>query len=81
MSYLSSVDSRGRVSIPQEIRNLLGLAAGDSVEFVVKDVQTDVRLLCSETNRFAKYTGVLKCFRNRKEINNWIKELRVEEQR
>jgi bifunctional DNA-binding transcriptional regulator/antitoxin component of YhaV-PrlF toxin-antitoxin module len=64
---------------PQEIRNRIGLAAGDRVEFVVENGKTTIRPLRSETNPFEKYKGILKSFRSRKEINGWISEMRDEE--
>ena len=79
MKNSSTISSKGQVTVPQEIRNRIGLSAGDRVEFVVENGQTLIRPLRSETNPFEKYNGVLKCFRSRKEINAWISEMRDEE--
>jgi len=75
----STISSKGQVTIPEEIRNRIGLSAGDRVEFVVENGQTIIRPLRSETNPFEKYKGVLKSFRSRKEINAWISEMRDDE--
>jgi hypothetical protein len=46
---------------------------------VVKNGQTVIRPLDSETNPFKKSKGALKTFRSRKEINAWISEMRDDE--
>jgi AbrB family looped-hinge helix DNA binding protein len=79
MKYSSSISSKGQVTVPQEIRNRLGLSAGDRVEFVVENGQTAIRPFRGEANPFTKFKGALKSFRNRKEINAWIGEMRDEE--
>jgi AbrB family looped-hinge helix DNA binding protein len=79
MKNSSTISSKGQVTVPQEIRNRIGLSAGDRVEFVVENGQTLIRPLRSETNPFEKYRGVLKSFRSRKEIKAWISEMRDEE--
>jgi len=76
----STISSKGQVTIPEEIRNRIGLSAGDRVEFVVENGQTIIRPLRSETNPFEKYKGVLKSFRSRKEIDAWIGEIRDEKE-
>jgi len=67
--------------VPREIRNRLGLSAGDRVEFIVEDGKTVIRPLRSESNPFEKYRGVLKHFGGRTKINAWIGEMRDEENR
>jgi len=79
MKNSSTISSKGQVTVPQEIRNRIGLSAGDRVEFVVENGKTTIRPLRSETNPFEKYKGILKSFRSRKEINGWISEMRDEE--
>jgi len=79
MKASSTISSKGQVTVPQEIRTRLGLCTGDRVEFVVEDGRTILRPLRTETNPFQKYKGALQAFRNRKEINSWISEMRDEE--
>ncbi len=79
MKKSSTISSKGQVTVPQEIRRRIGVSAGDRVEFVVENGQTVIRPFRSEANPFEKYRGVLKSFRNRKEINAWIGEMRDEE--
>jgi AbrB family looped-hinge helix DNA binding protein len=68
MKNSSTISSKGQVTVPQEIRNRIGLSAGDRIEFVPENGSIVIRPLRSETNPFAKYKGVLKSFRSRKEI-------------
>ena len=79
MKNSSTISSKGQVTVPLEIRNRIGLSAGDRVEFVVENGQTVIRPLRSETNPFEKYKGALKAFHSRKEINAWISEMRDED--
>ncbi|MGO9648608.1 Transcriptional regulator, AbrB family [Candidatus Sulfotelmatobacter sp. SbA7] len=76
MKYSSTISTKGQVTVPQEIRNRLGLAAGDRVEFVVEGERTVIRPSRS-VNAFAKFKGALKTFPGgKREINAWIRELR-----
>ncbi len=80
MKFSSSISSKGQVTVPQEIRNRLGLAAGDRVEFVVEGDRTLIRPARSVSNPFEKYIGVLGTFPGGpNEINAWLRELRDEE--
>jgi antitoxin PrlF len=79
MKNSSTISSKGQVTVPQEIRNRIGLSAGDRVEFVVDNGKILFRPLRSEANPFEKYKGALKSFRSRREINAWISEMRDEE--
>ncbi len=79
MKYSSTISGKGQFTIPQEIRNRIGLSAGDRVEFVVENGQTLIRPLRGEINPFEKYKGILKSFLSRKEINAWVNEMRDSE--
>jgi AbrB family looped-hinge helix DNA binding protein len=79
MKNSSTISSKGQVTVPQEIRNRIGLSAGDRIEFVPENGSIVIRPLRSETNPFAKYKGVLKSFRSRREIKAWIGEMRDNE--
>jgi len=77
MNPSSTISSKGQITVPQEIRNRLGLSAGDRVEFVVDGDQTVIRPARSEPNPFAKYKGILGPFpRGEKGIKEWIADLR-----
>jgi AbrB family looped-hinge helix DNA binding protein len=52
--YSSILDSRGRVTVPREVRHHLGLNAGDRVEFVVNREQIVLRISRSATGEREK---------------------------
>ncbi len=64
---IAKVTSKGQITIPQEIRERLGL----------QKRQTIVRRARGEKDRFAKYVGALPAFPGGlKEINAWIRDMR-----
>jgi len=80
MKYSSSISSKGQVTVPQEIRNRLGLSAGDRVEFVIEGERTVIRPSRGKSSPFEKYKGALGTFPGGvKEINAWLHEMRDEE--
>lgn len=80
MRYSSTVSSKGQVTVPQEIRNRLGLSTGDRVDFVIEGEDTVLRPARSAANPFEKYTGALGTFPGgKREINNWIDDLRSDD--
>jgi len=79
MKYSSSISSKGQVTVPQEVRNRLGLSAGDRVEFVIEGERTLIRP-SRTTSPFDKYKGALATFPGgAKEINAWLREMRDDE--
>ena len=77
MTSSSTIGSRGRVSIPPQIRERLGLVPGDRVEFVVEEGRTVIRLVRSEDNRFERYIGILGPFPGGEEgVQAWIDDMR-----
>ena len=80
MNKSSTISSKGQITIPQEVRNRLGLSAGDRVEFVVEGERTVIRPLRPRSNPFEKYAGILGTFPGgKKEINAWLRDLRSED--
>jgi len=80
MRYSSTISSKGQVTVPQEIRNRLGLATGDRVDFVIEGERTVIRPARSTSNPFDKYRGALGTFPGgKKEINAWLDDLRSED--
>jgi antitoxin PrlF len=77
MKNSSTISSKGQVTVPQEIRNRLGLATGDRVEFVVEGDRTVIRPARSDVNLFEKYIGILGPFPGGEEgIKAWIDDMR-----
>jgi AbrB family looped-hinge helix DNA binding protein len=73
----STISSKGQITVPQEIRERLGLSAGDRVEFVVEGDQTVIRPARSESDPFAKYKGILGPFPGGEQgIKEWIDDMR-----
>jgi len=76
-NHTSRLTSKGQITIPQAIRQRLGLREGDQVEFVAEDRRTIVRRLAEKENPFAKYAGALGTFpEGRKKVNEWVRGLR-----
>jgi antitoxin PrlF len=76
MAPSSTISSKGQITVPLEIRDRLGLKAGDRVEFVVDQGQTILRPSHSLENPFKKYIGSLPAFQDERQINTWIANLR-----
>lgn len=80
MKNSSTISSKGQITVPQRVRERLGLSAGDRVEFVIEGDRTLIRPARESVNRFEKYRGALGKFPGGvKGINNWIEELRGNE--
>ena len=73
----SIVSSKGRITVPQEIRKRLGLEPGDRVEFVLEEGRTVIRPVRPEANPFEKYIGIAGPFPGGEEgIKAWIDDMR-----
>jgi len=79
MARSSTISSKGRITVPLEIRNRLGLRTGDRVEFVVEDERTTIRPARAFENPFVKYVGAVPAFSDAHEVNAWVQALREEE--
>jgi antitoxin PrlF len=77
--HSSTISSKGQITLPQEIRNRLGLKAGDRVDFLVESGRTTIRPAGAPENPFLKYVGALPAFAGTKQINAWVRTLRDEE--
>ncbi|MGA3188837.1 MAG: AbrB/MazE/SpoVT family DNA-binding domain-containing protein [Bryobacteraceae bacterium] len=76
-TFISVVTSKGQITVPQEVRERLGLRQGDRVEFVAEKTRTIVRRAATKENPFKKYEGILGGFPGgKKEINAWVRGMR-----
>lgn len=81
MKYSSSISSKGQVTIPQEVRNRLGLVAGDRVDFVIEGDRTVIRPSRDNPDPFEKQMGILGPFPGGEEgIKAWIDDMRNDEE-
>ena len=77
--HIGVLTSRGRITLPKQIRVRLGLKERDEIEFVAEAERTWVRRARRGTNPFAQYIGILGGLpRSKKAIRDWVGELRKE---
>ena len=79
MKHIRRISSKGQVTVPRKIRTRLGVAAGDQIEFVVEGKRIVIRPASSSGSSFAKYKGALPAFPGIGKINEWIHEMRDED--
>jgi antitoxin PrlF len=80
-TYSSPISSKGQVTIPQEIRNRLGVGAGDRIEFVVEDDRTVIRPSRDDPDPFEKQIGILGPFPGGEAgIKAWIDDMRSDDE-
>jgi AbrB family looped-hinge helix DNA binding protein len=80
-TYTSPISSKGQVTIPQEIRNRLGVVAGDRIEFVVEDDRTEIRPSRDDPDPFEKQVGILGPFPGGEAgIKAWIDDMRSDDE-
>jgi antitoxin PrlF len=80
MGYFSTISSKSRLTVPQEIRERLGLEPGDRAEFVAEEGRTVIRPVRSEENFFEKCIGIFGPFPGGEEgIKAWIDDMRSDE--
>lgn len=76
----SRVSRQGQVTIPQKIRERLGIRGGDEVDFVVEEGKVVVKPLVERRHSFQEFVGMLPYFKSREEINAWISDLRGDDE-
>jgi antitoxin PrlF len=80
-TYTSPISSKGQITIPREIRDRLGVGAGDRVEFVIEEDRTVIRPSRDNPDPFEKFRGILGPFPGGEAgIKAWIDDMRSDEE-
>jgi antitoxin PrlF len=80
-TYRRPISSKGQVTIPLEIRDRLGVKAGDRIEFLMEDDRTVIRPSRDDPDPFEKYRGVLGPFPGGEAgIKAWIDDMRNDDE-
>jgi antitoxin PrlF len=80
-TFRSPISSKGQVTIPQEIRERLGVGAGDRIEFVIEDDRTVIRPSRDNPDPFEKQMGILAPFPGGEAgIKAWIDDMRSDDE-
>ncbi len=79
MGRISTISSKGQITVPLEVRDRLGVKGGDRVEFVFEDGRAVLRPARRETNVFEQYIGTAPVFSRVKEINDRVRDLSAAE--
>ena len=75
----SRISSKGQVTIPQEIREQLGLRAGDRVNYVKEQGRIYIQPMREGVRSFAEFMGMAPGFKSVEEINAWVREMREDD--
>jgi AbrB family looped-hinge helix DNA binding protein len=77
MKRESKITSKGQITIPIEVRRLLGVREGDRLLFESDNEGVRIRALRTSSG-FAKYSGIGNpgIPSGKKAINKWLRELR-----
>ena len=82
MQKQSKITSKGQITVPIEVRRLLGVRAGDRLVFESDGNGVHIRPVRSES-AFAKYSGIGNpgIPSGKKAINRWLREVRGHDRR
>lgn len=80
MTYSVVVGEGGKLTLPREVREELGLHEGDEVKVDVEGGRAILRPTKEGENPFAEWIGAFPAFKTREEIEAWTKELRDEDE-
>jgi AbrB family looped-hinge helix DNA binding protein len=79
-SFFSKIGRDGRLTVPKEVRQRLGLEFGERVEFVFEENCTVIRPARSEANPFEKFIGICGPFPGGEAgIKAWIDDMRSDD--
>jgi len=79
MQKRAKITSKGQITVPREVRRILGVRPGDRLVFESDEAGVRVRPVHSE-NTFAKYRGIGNpgISSGRKGISRWLRGIRGE---
>ncbi len=79
MQKQATITSKGQITVPLEVRRILGVRAGDKLMFEDDETGVRVRPVRSQST-FSKYRGIGNpgIGAGRKGIARWLRELRGE---
>jgi antitoxin PrlF len=77
MQKQATITSKGQITVPREVRRILGVRAGDKLMFENDETGVRVRPVRSQT-AFSKYRGIgnPSIGSGRKSIARWVREIR-----
>jgi antitoxin PrlF len=77
MQKQATITSKGQITVPREVRRILGVRAGDKLMFENDETGVRVRPVRSQT-AFSKYRGIGNpgIGSGRKSIARWVREIR-----
>jgi len=79
MQKQATITSKGQITVPLEVRRILGVRAGDKLMFEDDETGVRVRPVRSQSS-FAKYRGIGNpgIGSGRKNIARWLRRMREE---
>jgi AbrB family looped-hinge helix DNA binding protein len=80
MAAISTISSKGQVTVPVEVRRRLGVKEGDKIEFFFDGTCTVLRPVRPDENRFAKWVGALAKNTPEGTAVAWVREMRDAEE-
>jgi antitoxin PrlF len=77
MQKQATITSKGQITVPREVRRILGVRAGDKLMFENDETGIRVRPVRSQS-AFSKYRGIGNpgIGSGRKSIARWVREIR-----
>jgi antitoxin PrlF len=77
MQKQATITSKGQITVPREVRRILGVRAGDKLMFENDETGVRVRPVRSQST-FSKYRGIgnTGIGSGRKSIARWVREIR-----
>ncbi|MBV9624204.1 MAG: AbrB/MazE/SpoVT family DNA-binding domain-containing protein [Acidobacteria bacterium] len=79
MQKRATITSKGQITLPREVRRMLGVRSGDKLLFECDGTGVRVRPIRNRST-FSKYRGIGKPAipSGRKDIGNWLRQTRGE---